>query len=66
MKSRLPAAVYGLLLLVCLPGAAQQRHATTATPALSAQPAAKVEPVPVLVDGKKVIEIGWGFGSITP
>jgi small-conductance mechanosensitive channel len=66
MKPRLLAAVCGLLLFVCLPCAPQGHEAKAAVPAGSAQPAAKLKPAPVLLDGKTVIEIEWGLGSISP
>ena len=71
MRSRLLrkcALVASLLLVAAAPLWAQSHRAATPTPApeSSVQPAPNWEPVPVLLDGKVVIEVQWGFGNVTP
>jgi small-conductance mechanosensitive channel len=54
--------------VLAVPFGAQSHEAATPNlaPATPVQPAPKWEPVPVLLDGKIVIEVQWGFGNVTP
>ncbi|WP_260704765.1 mechanosensitive ion channel family protein [Edaphobacter flagellatus] len=58
-------AVLLLLLAVVLPAVSQTKR--TAFPAVVMAPVqARFQPAPVRVDNRSIIEISWGFGSISP
>jgi len=54
-----------MLLTAANPAASAQAKLTAPPPAIAAQSQPKFQPVPVEIDGKKVIEIAWGVGSIS-
>jgi small-conductance mechanosensitive channel len=61
-------ALAGCMLLVVAPCAVAQapREAASVASSHDAQQAGKVQPYPVMLDGKTVIEVGWGYGSFSP
>src|SRR2546426_81718 len=65
---RLVLVAGAVLLAANLASQAQVKRTVAQPPsntaAISPQP--KFQPVPVEIDGKKVIEIAWGVGSVSP
>lgn len=72
MRSRSICSVLTLCLLVASvrPVAAQTKSdvspSAAPVPATQQQQTPKTEPVPVILDGKLVIEVQWGFDKATP